>query len=91
MKWENPPLSRKHHRGGKVWADEAAELRAHPGTWGILAECPLAKAQYARQLAYAVKTGGYVAFRPEGAFDAVSRAEENVVKVYAICYETEDS
>lgn len=88
MKWENPPPApRTRNPGGKAWAEQAAELRAHPGHWGILAEYPAGKRQAARNLAWQVSTGLLVAFRPEGAFEAVTRAAGDTVKVYAICYE----
>ncbi len=91
MKWENPPPQQAaRNPGGKVWAEEAAELRAHPGHWGVLAEYQLAKTAAARQLAHIVKTGKCVAFRPEGAFDAVTRTEGETVKVYVICYEQQE-
>jgi hypothetical protein len=84
MRWENPPESpRKRNSGGKVRAHDAAQLRHNPGHWGMLDEFPVENRSDATNLAWQIRHGRLVAFRPEGAFDAVSRTEGNLVKVYA--------
>jgi hypothetical protein len=79
MIWENPPEAPKKR---KVLAREAAELRAHPGQWGVVDEYPQGD-NHKAQVALMIRTGRFVAFRPDGAFEAVSRTAEGTTKVYA--------
>lgn len=67
-----------------AWQYEAGHMRSHPGQTFVID-----RREYPNKAAYAlaahVRTGGYVAFRPAGAFDAwVERSGENleVVAMY---------
>lgn len=89
MKWEDPPDSGNRWRG-PAYAKEAADLKAHPLQWGIVRSYPADHAHdyKARSTAHEIKKGKYIAFRPAGAFDAVSRKGvdddgKEVVNVYA--------
>lgn len=96
MKWEAPD---NPERTLLSYAKEAAELRANPGEWGVVTEFPLIKNRNsenpARGVAYDINRGRYVAFRPKGAFQAVSRigtSDEGkpVIKVHARYIEESD-
>lgn len=88
MKWADPPetpVSRDI-----AYEDEANELRDHPKQWGLLRSWPVngknKSAPYSA--ANQINQGKFVAFRPKGAFEAVSRREKDehgreVVNVYA--------
>ena len=84
MRWENPPETPKvHNHGGKVRAHDAAQLRNNPGHWGMLEEFPVEKRHDAGMLAWQIRHGKLVAFRPAGTFEASARTEGDLVKVYA--------
>lgn len=87
MKWEDPPESGGFTKKQNVYVEEAEELRSHPGVWGIVDTFPRSRDAHARSVTNGIIKGKYVAFRPEGSFDAVSRkgTDEDgtpVVKVY---------
>ena len=73
MKWQTPPEPRRGRRPDTRTNDEkfADELRKHPGDWAVWRE------GVNSSLAFQVKSGKVSAFRPAGAFEAVSRALEN--------------
>jgi hypothetical protein len=79
MKLQNPP--REHIRGRESHVEEAAEARAHPGSWFLFRELPKGhskkEAAAARQMSANIKHGRYAAFRPDGAFESVSRLRED--------------
>lgn len=92
MKWEDPPsIGTRYEKN--AYEDEAAELRAHPKRWGLIREFPVKdevtkNSNQGRHVSNGIKTGKYVAFRPKGSFEAISRAGKDdqgnsVVKVYA--------
>lgn len=95
MRQENPP--KEHAVGGKrgVWKEEAEQARQNPGVWFMFREWPdPTQKQKASARAYAVniRQGKVAAFRPGGAFSAVSRTIETeekgktttLVKVYVM-------
>lgn len=53
---------------------EAAKLRANPGKWALLTVTNGAASAYS--LGNAIRTGTYVAFRPQGAFEASCRGAD---------------
>lgn len=64
----------------RMYDVEVAELRAHPGNWGIVREdAP------SRYMAKHIRRGMLAAFRPEGAFDAVARKnDDGTYRIYAM-------
>lgn len=90
MKWEAPPESGGFERKKKnVYTEEAEELRRHPGEWGLVDVVPVDREPHARTVAHNIIHGNYVAFRPEGAFNAVSRKVPGddgtlIIKVYGM-------
>lgn len=87
MKWENPPESGGFEKKKNVYMEEAEELRSRPGEWGIVDTFPMSRNAHARTATNNIIKGKYVAFRPAGSFDAVSRQVPGddgtpVVKVY---------
>lgn len=86
MKWEDPPESAGVKKTN-VYAEEAEELRSHPGEWGIVDTFPRSRDAHARSVSNNITRGKYVTFRPAGAFEAVSRKGTGddgtqVIKVY---------
>lgn len=92
MKWEAPPPASNRYIKN-AYEDEAEELKAHPGEWGVIAEFKLDLERQSkdnndgRRVANAVRQGKYVKFRPRGSFEAVSRVVStpagDIVKVHA--------
>lgn len=78
LRWGEPPPGR---RGLIDWPAVAVSLRAEPGRWAIIQVCrsPAAASNLARR----VRDGSYSAFRPVGAFEAVSRTVDGEIRVYA--------
>ena len=76
LKWEAPEI-----RGSARtdWGTIAAELRANPDEWAVIAE------NMPTNVAARIKQGGIVAFRPAGHFEATNRGVRNGLseKVYA--------
>ena len=67
-----------------AWQAEADHMRAHPDDTFIIERRPYPnRAAYA--LAAHVRSGGYVAFRPAGAFDAWVEREGGNIEVIAVC------
>lgn len=84
MRWENPPETSSTVRPG-AWKDEAAELRAHPFRWAVLAEFGEDRKARAYDLVTMIRYGRAVAFRPAGSFESVTRrAEDGTQLVYAM-------
>jgi hypothetical protein len=78
LRWEEPPA----RRNGVVrdWVAIAADLKAQPGEWAIIAVCvnqPLA-GQTARQ----VRDSSYAALR-DGRYEAKARSVDGEHRVYA--------
>jgi hypothetical protein len=72
MKWKDPPARPITGKRG-VWREEAAELRASPGRWALLATFGGAgHNQNGRSMAANIRKGRYQAFRPQGHFEATS-------------------
>jgi len=89
MKWANPP-NPDIRRFGVIWKEESEQLKAHPGEWAIIKSFSMDTVRArgkASSLASEVRTGKHLSFRPQGAFEAVSRAEvedgKEVINVYA--------
>jgi hypothetical protein len=93
MKWADPPNA-ESYSSKRAYEKEARELRENPGKWGIVTSVPLPAVREgkttneARRIAYYIKTGKYLVFRPKGSFQAVSRTGVNgegreMVDVYA--------
>lgn len=68
LKWEDPPPSNQGPRG--KWGAVAAELKAHPGKWALIAE----GIKHASTVSNGVKTGKIKAFEPAGEFEATTRS-----------------
>lgn len=93
LTWKEPPEGavERSRKQGTAWVTEAAEMRARPGEWRVLAVFPpdeKGSNGTARTLASRIKSGHYAAMRPAGAFDALTTAEpgeqgNQVVNVYA--------
>jgi hypothetical protein len=67
--WTEPPGPNR--RGRRPWEEIAAELRAHPGEWALVAE------NVSSVTTHAITRGTFRAFEPAGAFESVSRRGEN--------------
>jgi hypothetical protein len=86
IRWEDPPpdnLRRRPHapRRTEHWKLAAAELRANPGGWAVIAES--VAWSYAGGIAGQIKAGRLAAFRPAGAFEAQTRTVAQSYIVYA--------
>ena len=80
MRWEEPPEG-AGVPGFKVkYREEAAQLRANPGRWALLAEGLPPRQGYS--LADNIRRGMYTAFKPQGSFEA--RASAGSVWVRAV-------
>lgn len=80
IRFEDPPTP--HRRGpSKEYQAIAEALRARPGEWAIIHDH--AAEGSSRNVAVRIKNGTCRAFRPAGAFDAVSRRVEGRFRVYA--------
>lgn len=74
--------ARKYGNRG-AWAEEADHMRAHPGDTFVIERRPYPdKAMYA--LAAHARSGGYVAFRPAGAFESWVEREGPNLEVIAV-------
>lgn len=86
MKWKDPPPRTANTQGEGVWMEEAAELKANPGKWALLAAFGGAENNHsARAMAVNIKSGRYTAFRPHGHFEATSATttDRSATEVYA--------
>lgn len=75
--------SRRSTDGGEGtvrYQEEANKLRSRPGQWALLKT--YAKHGAASAFVTETKKGKYVAFRPAGSFDAVSRKRGDKTNVY---------
>lgn len=87
MKKEIPPNEGDRKSGKQSYGTEAAETRANPGVWFIFREWPKNRTKRddasARTISGNIRHGKFSAFRPEGAFDSVSRiTDDGKLKVY---------
>ena len=81
MKWEDPPNQVRRDPRAR-WLEDAAELRRHPGQWAVIREYPMKKRSQAYAFQGAIRSGRVKAFTPASEYDASSRRDDNVVKVY---------
>lgn len=84
--FRNPPD--RPGGNGPSYTDEAAQIRANPGQWGIIKQFPYEQAVRARTMAARINTGVLAMFRPAGAWSARTAVEDGedggrVVNVYA--------
>jgi hypothetical protein len=87
MEWEDPPrIEKRAAEGVKVMGDEADELRANPGKWGVVRTWPKdTDSASAGGTVNSIRKGKFSAFRPAGAFDAVARRHtDGTLKVHAV-------
>jgi hypothetical protein len=87
MEWQDPPRIEHRDATGKVMEAEAAELRAHPGKWGVVRTWPAdTNSASAGGTVNSIRKGKFAAFRPAGAFDAVARRHKDTgeLKVHAV-------
>jgi hypothetical protein len=87
MEKETPPRPNLHRAGVRAHEAEAAEARRHAGTWFVFREWGKNPAKNdianSHTMASNIRKGRYVAFRPGGAFDAVSRRTfDGTLKVF---------
>lgn len=78
--WEVPPTGRAAKTEPDKYQAEAAELRARPGDWAVLAMVGTTSQAY--RLKKAVTEAKYPAFAPAGAFEATSSTNGDGIKVY---------
>ncbi|MEU7590657.1 hypothetical protein AB0A95_30745 [Micromonospora sp. NPDC049230] len=84
IRWETPPpvTRRPATRDGMTPVERvrqmAAELRARPGEWGVVAEGNNARAHVTR-----IREGAVLAWRPAGAFEAAARTVDGRITIYA--------
>ncbi|MEH1168935.1 hypothetical protein V6V47_26480 [Micromonospora sp. CPCC 205539] len=86
LRWEDPPPpTRRNPRtpGGATAAAEravriAAELRARPGEWAVIAE-----GANSRVLTTRIRHGVIAVWRPAGAYEAVCRTVDGRITVFA--------
>lgn len=74
VRFQGPPPEPRQTRFGKTrkhYEKVTAELRAHPGEWGIVGEFDVR--MKAASLAHRISNGTVVAFRPAGSYKAVAR------------------
>jgi hypothetical protein len=83
IRWESPRptghTGRPRLRDARFQA-AADELRALPGKWGVIVECPKGENT---TLATHIRTGALAPFAPSGDFDACSRIVDGHLVVYA--------
>jgi hypothetical protein len=88
-----PPRGKAGYRHRYSYQEAAAELRANPGRWAIIATFDDRKPTrdrnrstgnvQARNLAKNLKNGLLASFRPAGSFDAVTRLSDEGYQVWA--------
>lgn len=86
LRWEAPPEDGRSAGGTRPrsprrdYAAIARALRARPGVWALVMECPARSgAVIARRMRHGLATG----FRPIGAFEAEAREFHGGTRVYA--------
>jgi len=72
LEWGPPP--EKHRTEPTDWNAIAAELKANPGEWALVARNQWAAA------AVRINDGLYAAFRPAGSFEATARRDDDLEK-----------
>lgn len=77
--WQEPPTSRG--QGAHDWSSIAADLQSCPNQWARIKNG--LDPRNAGSIAYRIRHGDYNAFQPAGAYEAVSRAEDDGGAVYA--------
>jgi len=80
--WQDPPPPGRPGGRTSQWEPVAARLRANPKRWARIATFGKSRAASASALANSINKGT-PAWAPRGAFEAVSRKEDNGVNVYA--------
>lgn len=86
IRFEDPPAPahpRYAPRSRDVAPDVAAELKAAPEDWALLKEFTEQRAGTARSAAAVINGGRIPAYRPAGAFEAVTRTVGGEVRLYA--------
>lgn len=92
MRWEAPPATPRAAKlywetpsWGRALAEEAAELRAHPGEWAVIREYPYSERGNAYAYASWIRRGRIKSLQPESDWESVARvsADRKTVKVYA--------
>ena len=79
--FEEPPGKRNYGPKGKH-GEIVAALKARPGEWAHVLTYD--NAETARSIAYAIRHPSHlVAYRPEGAFESMSRTVKGERRVYA--------
>ncbi len=80
IRWEFPPTAKPVGRYGVTLAHEliASQLRRRAGEWALVAENPGNSS-----LAGHIKSASIAAYRPAGAYEAVTRTVDGVVRIYA--------
>ena len=79
IKWVTPPTMRSGAPVSARWAVVADMLKENPEQWAVVAE------NVSASTAHLIRTGGYKAFLPEGAFEATTRGNSGgrAAEVYA--------
>lgn len=75
IKWQQPPA---HGNARSLWTEVAEALKSNPGTWALLRE-----SERSANLATAIRTGRYSAFRPVGDFESRSVKTDSGFDTYA--------
>ncbi|MBA2951458.1 hypothetical protein [Streptomyces himalayensis] len=83
IRWEEPPRVHSYPGGGRGrHAEIAAQLKERPGEWAKV--LTFASSETARSMAYSIRYAARLAaYRPAGAFEAVSRKVDGETCVYA--------
>lgn len=84
LQWEEPPNVQRPSRGiSGEWQRVAAELRANPGCWAVVASGDPSESRRLSCVAANIKFARLRAFAPLGAFEAMLRTVDGVSNVYA--------
>lgn len=82
IRFEDLPESKTGRRPGKsVHKEIADQLRQRPGAWAHIRTLTTAGA--ATSLAHHIKSAAYLAYAPQGSFEAASRVVDGERRVYA--------
>jgi hypothetical protein len=89
FRWKDPADRSAGRRPGPlpprpaadVFAAAAANLRAHPGRWAVVAE--FEGQGSAANLSVGIRAGRTLSWQPAGSFDSTTRKEGDVAVVYA--------
>jgi hypothetical protein len=77
--WEEPP-ARTSRTATRDHAAIAAQLKSRPGQWAVI---EAGERNNMNNVAMRIKRGDLPAYRPAGAFEAVTRTKDGEVRVYA--------